>query len=126
MTSTKRIAFFPEAAYGPALNSVGIAQACERLGHQAVFLTAPDMAGVYSAYGFEEFVVKMAPPMAADEAAQYWQNFINGHIPNFNKSPLDQLDNYVRDCWDAVVDTAIWAQKDLPTVLEQARSHLCG
>lgn len=124
MTSTKRIAFFPEAAYGPALNSVGIAQACERLGHQAVFLTAPDMAGVYSAYGFQEFIVKMAPPMAADEAAQYWQNFINGHIPNFNKSPLDQLDNYVRDCWDAVVDTAIWAQKDLPTVLEQARPDL--
>ena len=87
MTTRKVIAFFPEAAYGPALNSVGIAQACERHGHQAVFLTAPDMAGRLFAYGFQEFVVKMAPPMAAEEAAQYWQNFINGHIPNFNKSP---------------------------------------
>ena len=35
------IAFFPEAAFGPALNSVGIAQACEKLGNQAVFLTDP-------------------------------------------------------------------------------------
>jgi MGT family glycosyltransferase len=124
MTSRKVIAFFPEAAYGPALNSVGIAQACERHGHQAVFLTAADMAGVYSQYGFEEFVVKMAPPMAPEEAAQYWQNFINGHIPNFNKSPYEQIDNYVRDCWDAVVDTAIWAQKDLPGVLANVMPDL--
>lgn len=124
MTSRKVIAFFPEAAYGPALNSVGIAQACERNGHQAVFLTAADMAGVYSQYGFQEFVVKMAPPMAAEEAAQYWQNFINGHIPNFNKSPYEQIDNYVRDCWDAVVDTAIWAQKDLPGELAKVKPDL--
>ena len=124
MAESKLIAFFPEAAYGPALNSVGIAQACERLGHKAVFLSAADMAGVYSGYGFQEFIVKMAPPMAAEEVAQYWQNFINGHIPNFNKSPYDQIDNYVRDCWDAIVDTAIWAQKDLPSVLNDVRPDL--
>lgn len=124
MSKQKLIAFFPEAAYGPALNSVGIAQACERLGHKAVFLTAADMAGVYSGYGFQEFIVKMAPPMAAEEAAQYWQNFINGHIPNFNKSPYDQIDNYVRDCWDAIVDTAVWAQKDLPGVLNEVKPDL--
>ena len=41
----KTIAFFPEAAFGPALNSVGIAQACEKLGHKAVFLTDPGNAG---------------------------------------------------------------------------------
>jgi len=124
MADQKVIAFFPEAAYGPALNSVGIAQSCERLGHKAVFLTAPDMAGVYAGYGFEEFVVNMAPPMSAEETAQYWQNFINGHIPNFNKSPFDQLDNYVRDCWDAIVETAVWAQKDLPGILVRVRPDL--
>lgn len=124
MTVQKTIAFFPEAAYGPALNSVGLAQACGNLGHKAVFLTAPDMAGVYGGYGFEEHVVSMAPPMSAEETAQYWQNFINGHIPNFNKSPIEQLDNYVRDCWDAIVETAVWAQKDLPGVLERVRPDL--
>jgi len=44
MSEAKTIAFFPEAAYGPALNSVGIAQACEALGHEPVFLTDPAMA----------------------------------------------------------------------------------
>ena len=124
MTQKKVIAFFPEAAYGPALNSVGIAQACKALGHEPVFLTAPDMAGVYAGYGFAEHIVNMAPPMAAEEVAQYWQNFINGHLPNFDKSPYQQIDNYVRDCWDAIVDTAVWAQKDLPRILAQIRPDL--
>lgn len=122
--SQRVIAFFPEAAYGPALNSVGIAQACERLGHRAVFLTAPDMAGVYSGYGFEEHLVPMSAPMPPEEAAAYWQDFIDGHIPNFNKSPLEQIDNYVKDCWDAIVETAEWAQKTLPDVLEKIQPDI--
>jgi MGT family glycosyltransferase len=124
MAQPKTIAFFPEAAFGPALNSVAIAQACESLGHTPIFLTAPDMACVYSGYGFPECIVNMAPPMPAEEVAKYWQNFINGHIPNFDKSPYDQIDNYVRDCWDAIVETAFWAQKDLPAVLDRVRPDL--
>lgn len=118
------IAFFPEAAYGPALNSVGIAQACQKLGHTAVFLTAPDMAGVYSGYGFEEHSVPMSAPMPPEEAAAYWQTFIDGHIPNFNKSPFEQIDNYVKDCWDAIVETAVWAEKSLPEVLAQVKPDI--
>ena len=119
--SQKVIAFFPEAAYGPALNSVGIAQACERLGHKAVFLTAPDMEGVYAVYGFEEHLVPMSAPMPPEEVAAYWQDFIDGHIPNFNKTPYQQIDNYVKDCWDAIVETAEWAQKSLPATLEKVQ-----
>src|SRR5215207_2050613 len=121
-----KIAFFPEAAYGPALNSVAIAQACAKLGHQPVFLTAADMAGTYSAYGFPEHLVSMSEPMSDDALAQYWQSFINGHIPNFNKTPFEQIDSYVKDCWDAIVETAVWAQKDLPRVLaEMAPDIIC-
>ena len=52
-TMSKTIAFFPEAAFGPALNSVGIAQAVEALGHRAVFLSDPGFVSVYEGYGFE-------------------------------------------------------------------------
>jgi UDP:flavonoid glycosyltransferase YjiC (YdhE family) len=124
MPQPKTIAFFPEAAFGPALNSLAIAQACQALGHTPVLLTAPDMAGVYSDYGFPEHIVNMAPPMPAEEVAQYWQNFINGHIPNFDRSPYEQIDNYVRDCWDAIVETAVWAEKDLPALLGKVRPDL--
>jgi len=120
----KTIAFFPEAAFGPALNSVGIAQACEKLGHKAVFLTDPGMSGLYSGYGFEEHLVNMSEPMEPEAMARYWSDFINGHIPNFKKSPYDQIDNYVKECWDAIVETAVWAEKDLPTVLDRVKPDL--
>jgi MGT family glycosyltransferase len=98
---------------------VGIAQACERRGHRPVFLTDPGMAGVYAGYGFPEHMVPMSEPMAPEEMAKYWSDFINGHIPNFGKSPYDQIPNYVKDCWAAIVETAKWAEKTLPDVLEQ-------
>ena len=47
-----RIAFFPEAAFGPALNSVGIAQACQKLGHEPVFLCDPGFVRCSRATGF--------------------------------------------------------------------------
>ena len=47
-----RIAFFPEAAFGPALNSVGIAQACRKLGHDPVFLCDRGFVAVFEGYGF--------------------------------------------------------------------------
>ncbi len=121
MSDSKVIALFPEAAFGPALNSVGIAQACEKLGHRAEFLTDPGMGGVYAGYGFEEHTVNMSEPMAPEEMAKYWSDFINGHIPNFDKTPYEQIDNYVKECWEAIVETAIWAQKDLPAVLDRVQ-----
>ena len=117
----KRIAFFPEAAFGPALNSVGIAQAVEKLGHEAVFLSDPGFVEVYEDYGFTAHPVNLSEPMPAEEMAKFWADFINGHIPNFRKSPIEQLDNYVKDCWEAIVDSAKWAEEDLPGILEDLR-----
>ncbi len=124
MAEQKTIALFPEAAFGPALNSVGIAQACEKLGHKCVFMTDPGMGGVYSGYGFEEYPVNMSEPMAPEEMAKYWSDFINGHIPNFDKTPYEQIDNYVKECWEAIVETSKWAEKDLPGVLDRIRPDL--
>ena len=98
MADQKTIAFFPEGAFGPALNSVGIAQACTALGHRCVFLRDPGFAGVFEGYGFEEREVNLSEPMAPEEMARYWADFINGHIPNFNRTPYEQIDNYVKEC----------------------------
>lgn len=120
----KTIAFFPEAAFGPALNSVGIAQACEKLGHKAVFLSDPGFVEVYEGYGFEAHPVALSEPMEPEAMAKFWEDFINGHIPNFRKAPIDQLDNYVRECWEAIVDSAKWAQKDLPGILARLKPDM--
>jgi len=121
MSEQKTIAFFPEGAFGPALNSVGIAQACQALGHRAVFICDPGFRGVFADYGFEEFEVNLSEPMEPEAMAKYWSDFINGHIPNFRKSPYDQIDNYVKECWEAIVDTSKWAQKELPDVLARIK-----
>ncbi len=117
----KTFAFFPEAAFGPALNSVGIAQAVQALGHKAVFLSDPGFVPVYEGYGFESHPVALSEPMPPEQMAKFWEDFINGHIPNFRKSPYEQIDNYVKDCWTAIVDSAKWAQKDLPGVLARVK-----
>ena len=117
----KVIAFFPEAAFGPALNSVGIAQAVEKLGHKAVFFSDPGFVQVYEGYGFEVHPVNLSEPMPAEEMAKFWSDFINGHIPNFRKTPYDQIGNYVKDCWEAIVSTSKWAEKDLPAVLSKVK-----
>ena len=121
---TKTIAFFPEAAYGPALNSVGIAQAVAALGHKPVFLSDPGFVDVYKGYGFEAHAVNLSEPMPAEQMAKFWEDFINGHIPNFVKSPYEQIDTYVKDCWTAIVDTAKWAEKDLPGVLAAVKPDM--
>jgi MGT family glycosyltransferase len=117
----RTIAFFPEAAYGPALNSVGIAQAVERLGHRAVFLSDPSFVEVYQGYGFEAAPVRLSAPMPPEQLSKFWEDFVNGHLPNFLKSPYDQIDNYVLDCWTAVVDSARHAEVDLPGALARFR-----
>ena len=117
----KTIAFFPEAAYGPALNSVGIAQAVTKLGHKAVFLSDPGFVEVYRGYGFESHPVNLSEPMPPEQMARFWEDFINGHLPNFYKSAYDQIGNYVQECWTAIVDSARYAQRDLPGVLSKIR-----
>ena len=124
MADSKTIAFFPEGAFGPALNSVGIAQACKDLGHRPVFICDPGFKGVFAGYGFEEFTVNLSEPMPPEEMARYWSDFINGHIPNFRKSPFEQIDNYVKECWEAIVDTSKWAEKELPEVLATIKPDL--
>lgn len=120
----RTIAFFPEAAFGPALNSVGIAQAVSALGHRPVFLSDPGFVSVYEGYGFEAHPVNLSAPMPPEQMAKFWEDFINGHIPNFRKSPYEQIDNYVKDCWEAIVDSAKWAQKDLPGILAKIAPDL--
>ena len=119
MTDGGTIAFFPEAAYGPALNSLGIAQACRERGHDPVFITDPSFTELFEERGFDAYEVSMADPsMTPEETAKYWDDFINTHLPNFDKTPYEQLENYIPECWDAIFETVKWAQRDLPGVLE--------
>src|SRR5262245_38327433 len=111
------VALFPEAAFGPALNSVGIGQALRELGHELVFLSAPGFLEVYTGCGFAAHPVNLSEPLPPDEMARFWADFVDGHIPNFRKSAFEQIDNYVKECWAMIVSTARRAEEELPGVL---------
>jgi len=121
---TKTIAFFPEAAYGPALNCVGIAQALREMGHRAVFLCDKGFEGVFSEYGFEEYPVNMSGDMSDEDVANYWDDFIKSHLPHFHLSPINQIETYVAPVWEAIVESAISAEDDLKRQIAEIQPDL--
>jgi MGT family glycosyltransferase len=109
----KTIVLYPEAAFGPALNCVGIAQRLRSMGHNPVFVCDRGFKGVFAKYGFEENLVDMSGGMSDEEIANFWANFIAGHLPHFHLSPIEQLPTYVIPVWEAIVDSAIISHEGL-------------
>ena len=110
---SKTIALFPEAAYGPALNCVGIAQQLKAKGHKPVFICDRGFKGVFDKYGFAEYLIDMSGGMSDEEIAKFWANFIAEKQPFFRLSPIEQLPTYVIPVWEAIVDSAMLAEEGL-------------
>lgn len=119
MTHPPTIAFFPEASFGAALNCVGIAQKLKEKGANPVFICHAGFTGVFAEYGFKEYHLPQNAKDSAGAIADYWQEFINTHLPHFNMNPIDQLPAYVTPTWEAIVDTAITAEEKLAAIIER-------
>ena len=111
------IALFPEASFGAALNCVGIAQELRRRGADPVFITDAGFSGVFAEYGFQEYRVRAQASASDEDTQNYWQAFLNRHIPHFNLSPSDQIETYVAPVWEAIVDTVIGVEAGLEELL---------
>jgi MGT family glycosyltransferase len=118
---SKTIVLFPEAAFGPALNCVGIAQRLRAMGHNPVFVCDKGFKGVFEKYGFEENLVDMSGGMSDEEIAKFWANFIAEKQPHFRLSPIEQLPTYVIPVWEAIVDSAIIAEEGLNAHLQRIK-----
>ncbi|WP_324752738.1 glycosyltransferase [Roseovarius sp. Pro17] len=121
MTRRPEIALFPEASFGAALNCVGIAQELQRQGANPVFICHAGFTGVFAEYGFKEYHLPEHPGSSAESIEDYWQDFINTHLPHFDLDPLAQLPTYVGPTWKAIVETVIAAEDDLARLLAQIR-----
>ena len=124
MSEAKTVVFFPEAAFGPALNCVGIAQVLRKMGHNPVFACDRGFKGVFEGYGFPEYLVNMSGDMSDDDVARYWDNFIAEQLPNFKLSPFEQISTYVMACWDAIVDTSDSAEDGLREQLARIKPDI--
>jgi UDP:flavonoid glycosyltransferase YjiC (YdhE family) len=111
------IVFFPEGAFGPTNNCVGIGDVLRRRGHRVVFVVEESFAGTLEAKGFEERLLRLAPPPAeAEEPGQFWKDFIRETAPVFRESTCDQLDSFIAPTWQALIDSARYADERLAEI----------
>ena len=112
------IVFFPEGAYGPTNNCVGIGEVLRERGHRVVFIVEESFAGTLEARGFEERLMRLGPPPEHEEApGQFWIDFIRDTAPVFRKPTIEQLGEFIAPTFEALCDGARYVD-DAP-----ARDH---
>jgi MGT family glycosyltransferase len=119
---TFTIVFFPEGAYGPTNNCVGIGDVLRRRGHRVVFVVEESFAGTLGAKGFEEAHLRLGPPAEQDEVpGQFWKDFVRDTAPVFRQPTIEQLSGFIRPTWEALVAGARYAEPRLRELLDALR-----
>jgi MGT family glycosyltransferase len=114
----RTIVFFPEGAYGPTNNCVGIGQVLRGRGHRIVFIVEESFAGTLEAKGFEERLMRLGPPAEEPEVpGQFWIDFIRDTAPVFRKSTLEQISAFIAPTWQALIDGAKYVNPRLEEII---------
>ncbi len=117
------IAFFPEpGAWGPTNNCVAIANVLAERGHRVVFVVDESFEGELDRRGFEERLMRMAPPdEAADQAADPWAEFIRVTAPEFAKPTIEQIETVTKPIWEALVAGERYSHDRLMEIWDDVR-----
>jgi UDP:flavonoid glycosyltransferase YjiC (YdhE family) len=111
--------FFPEAAFGPTNNCVGIGNVLLRRGHRVVFVVEESFAGTLAAKGFEERLVALAPaPQAPQAPGQFWMDFVRDTSPIFRRPTIEALSGFIEPTFRALCDGARYVDNRLHEVLD--------
>ena len=116
----KTVVFFPEGAFGPTNNCIGIGEVLKRRGHRVVFVVEESFAGTLGEKGFEERLMRLAPPPEVpEEPGQFWKDFIRETAPVFRKSTYDQLSEFMAPTWEALIDGARYVDERLVEIFDE-------
>jgi MGT family glycosyltransferase len=114
------VAFFPEGAYGPTNNCVGIADVLRSRGHDCIFIVEESFAGTLEAQGFEERLMRLSPPPEVEEIpGQFWKEFIRDTAPVFRKPTLTQLEEFIAPTFAALCDGARYVDDRLREIIDE-------
>ena len=114
------IVFFPEGAFGPTNNCVGIGQVLRERGHRVLFVVEESFAGSLEAQGFEERLMRLGPPPdVEEEPGQFWKDFIRDTAPVFRKPTIDQLTEFIVPTWQALCDGARYVDDRLGEIFDE-------
>jgi MGT family glycosyltransferase len=102
-----RVVFFPEGAFGPTNNCVGIGRVLRERGHDVTFVVEESFAGTLEAQGFDEALMRLKPQPEVEEApGQFWKDFVRETAPEFRKPTIEQLETFILPVWQELVDGA--------------------
>jgi len=122
VAAARTIVFFPEGAFGPTNNCVGIGNVLRRNGHRVVFIVEESFAGRLEAQGFEERLMRLGPAPEVEEApGQFWIDFIRDTAPIFRKSTLEQLGEFIAPTWQALIDGAKYVDHRLREIIDEVQ-----
>jgi MGT family glycosyltransferase len=116
------VVFFPEGAYGPTNNCVGIADVLKRRGHHVVFVVEESFEGTLAEKGFEERLMRLgAPPETEEAPGQFWKDFIRDTGPVFRKSTFAQLEGFMQPTWQALIDGSMYVDERLGEIFDELK-----
>ncbi len=114
------VVFFPEGAFGPTNNCVGIGRVLRERGHRVVFIVEESFAGRLEAQGFEERLMRLGPAPETEEApGQFWIDFIRDTAPIFRKPTIEQLGEFIAPTWQALIDGAKYVDGRLREIIDE-------
>jgi MGT family glycosyltransferase len=114
------IAFFPEGAYGPTNNCVGIGDVLRRGGHRVVFIVEESFSGTLEAQGFEERLMRLGPASETEEEpGQFWKDFIRETAPVFRTPTIEQLGAFIAPTMKALIDGAMYVDDRLREIIDE-------
>jgi MGT family glycosyltransferase len=116
------VVFFPEGAYGPTNNCVGIGDVLRQRGHRVVFIVEESFAGTLEAQGFEERLMRLGPPPERrEEPGQFWKDFIRETAPVFRKPTIEQLGEFIAPTFQALIDGAKYVDERLHAIFDDVQ-----
>jgi MGT family glycosyltransferase len=119
------IVFFPEGAFGPTNNCVGIGDVLRRRGHRVVFIVEESFAGTLEEKGFEERLMRLTPPPQTEEVpGQFWKDFIRETAPVFREPTIEQLPGFIAPTFKALVEGSEYVNGRLLEIFDELRPDL--
>ncbi len=125
MSDDRTIVFFPESAYGPTNNCVGIGTVLRERGHRVVFVVEESFGGTLEAKGFEERLMRLGPAPAEPEVpGQFWIDFIRDTAPVFRRPTIEQLGEFIAPTFQALIDGSKYVTPRLAEIFDELAPDL--
>jgi MGT family glycosyltransferase len=124
MPTPLTIMFWPESAYGPTNQCIGLAAILRDRGHTIVFAAESSWAGKLAPFGFIEELVDLAEPdpgAGEQDAGKFWTDFIAETAPEFRKPTIDQLESFIQPTYQALIDGAKYSEPRLRQIIATHR-----